>query len=381
MKNIHITASPYNHPSRILKETRFLSEFAEIEKIIVVALNQGGEPECEEIDANRTIWRVPLVTKSLPKILPFQLLKLLEYSTKILIFAWKNNVRLVNVHNVALLPQAALIKLVCKARLVYDTHELETETNGRKGLKKILSKIVERVFVSHADLVILVGWKIENWYRAKYGIDNTVTILNCPYSRAPKKSNLLRDELHIKGDQRILIYQGGLFAGRGIEQLLEVFSQIEETDWVLVCMGFGQLDVLINQYASKNKNIFFQKAAPPESVLDYTSSADVGIAYIDNPSLNDRYCLPNKFFEYVMARLPVIVNDSEEMAEIVEGTGIGFVIPELTPESLLLALQKLDNKSKLEIADSLDLIADKYSWESQESRMLVAYKKYVFHTQ
>ena len=39
------------------------------------------------------------------------------------------------------------MKVSCGAELIYDAHELETETHSLKGVKKKLAKVVERLFI------------------------------------------------------------------------------------------------------------------------------------------------------------------------------------------------------------------------------------------
>jgi len=58
-------------------------------------------------------------------------------------------------------------------------------------------------------------------------------------------------------------------------------------------MGYGELEPLVREHAASRPNIRLKEAVEPGMVLPYTCSADVGVTYIDNGSLNDRLCLPN----------------------------------------------------------------------------------------
>jgi glycosyltransferase involved in cell wall biosynthesis len=113
-------------------------------------------------------------------------------------------------------------------------------------------------------------------------------------------------------------------------------------------------------------------------VLPYTCSADVGVTYIDNGSLNDRLCLPNKMFEYIMAGLPVIVNDAPEMRRVVEEYRIGVILESLTGESLARALDEIDRLDRGVLAENLKRAASVFSWENQEKVMLGAYGEHVW---
>ena len=52
------------------------------------------------------------------------------------------------------------------ALMIYDTHELETETNELRGIKS-LAKIVEFIFINTVDHVFVVSENIADWYKQK----------------------------------------------------------------------------------------------------------------------------------------------------------------------------------------------------------------------
>jgi hypothetical protein len=57
-----------------------------------------------------------------------------------------------------------------------------------------------------------------------------------------------------------------------------------------------------------------------------TSSADYGLNITENTCLSRYYALPNKIFEYVMARIPIIVSNDYERGRFVKENQIGFVV-------------------------------------------------------
>ena len=306
-----------------------------------------------------------------------QLIKYIEFSARVIRFARTKGVELVNIHHLALLPLGVVLKWTCGAKLVFDAHELETETYGLSGLRQVIARHVERMLISYADLVIVVSGGINDWYRNKYGLSNIVTVLNCPEFQEPQRAGFLHRELNIPEGRKIVIYQGELVRGRGVEGLLKSFAEFDDDQYVLVLMGYGELEPLIKEYADSRGNIYFRRAVAPSAVLKYTASADVGISYIQNTSLNDHYCLPNKLFEYIMASIPVIVNDVPEMRRVVTENRIGIVLNELTPKSLRGALDELTHIDAGALKENLKRAASKYSWETQERVMINAYETYV----
>ncbi len=375
--NLHITLTPFRNESRVLKETASLMRSELVQHVYIAALYEDGLKEHEEIDDMRTVWRIRLRSRKWSKRLFIQLIKYLEFFFRVSKYARIKKIKCVNIHHLGLLPLGIFLKFICRAKLVYDAHELETEKNGLTGFRQVLARYVERIFINYADLVIVVGDAINKWYREKYGLTNIITVLNCPEFQEPRKTQRLHDDLNIPKEKKIVIYQGGLVLGRGIEHLLKVFSEQDDQKHVLVCMGYGELESLIREYAQLNSNIYFHEAVAPTEVLKYTASADIGVFFVDNSNLSYYLCLPNKLFEYIMAGLPVIVNNAPEMSRVVNENQIGIVLNELTALSLNRALDDISKMNFKILIQNLRRTAESYSWDNQAPLMISAYKKYV----
>ncbi|MBD2135671.1 glycosyl transferase family 1, partial [Sphaerospermopsis sp. FACHB-1094] len=163
--NLHITLTPFRNESRLLKETSSLLKAEELKKILIVALYEDKLQEFETIDARRSVWRVKLKSRSWSKSLWVQILKYLEFGWRVSRFATANQVNIVNVHSLGLLPLGVWLKLKLGAKLIYDAHELETETAGAKSIRKALSQLTEKLLIPYVDLTIVVGNKIKEFYQ------------------------------------------------------------------------------------------------------------------------------------------------------------------------------------------------------------------------
>jgi len=377
INNLHIILNSFRYESRILKETASLMRSGLVRHVYIAALHEDGLKEHEEIDNRRTVWRARLNTRKWPRVFIVQLIKYLEFCVRVIRYARMKNVKLVNIHNLGLLPLGVFVKWLCSARLVYDAHELETECHWVRGLQQVFSRHVERIFIKYADLVIVVSDGINAWYREKYGLTNIVTVLNCPEFQKPERSKVLYHELNIPEDVKIVIYQGMLIRGRGLEELLKIFAGYGDDKHVLVLMGYGELEPLIKEYADSHSNIYFHKAVAPAEVLKYTCSADVGISFIEDISLSHHWCLPNKLFQYIMAGLPVIVSNLPEMRRVVTENQIGIVLDEITFQSLRRALDQLAPVNDKALTANLKRLGMLYSWQNQERVMINSYKKYI----
>ena len=380
---IHIYLSHFENESRILKETKSLISHQIVDKVIVLALGKEGLAEEELIDAGRVVYRVrPRLFRNktigfgLSKL--FMVIKLVDMLFKYLSVIRKEKPMFINLHQVMVLPLIPFIKLISpQSILVYDAHELETETNGLKGTRKRIFRFFERLWVKKFKLVIVVGAAIEDWYRNEYGIENIITVMNCPIYQKVSKHNLFRQEFGISADSTIFLYQGALFKGRGIEIMLEAFASMDDDRYVLMIMGYGRMEDVIKEYAIKFSNIYFKKAVEPSVVLNYTSSADVGISIIENVCLSYYYCLPNKIFEYLMAEIPCIVSNMKEMSEYVTHYGTGVIAHDTSKEALIAAVRSIDQFDMYQFKQNIEMVKNQFCWQTQEKIMIEAYKKLI----
>ena len=360
-KVINIVLNDFTNDSRVLKVSKSLLSLGF--DPIVVAMHNTGLVTTELVHGFN-VQRVKLFTRSLPKWKPIQLIKYFEFLFRVL-FTFKK-VDVVHCNDLNTLPLGLLIKICgSNVKVIYDCHEYETETNGLKGIRKKIKKILEGLLIAYADAVITVSDAIANEYSRLYNISKPYIILNCPAFSELKKQNLFRDSLCIRDDQTIFLYQGRLSNGRGIELLLEAFSDLPSDKNVLVCMGYGPLQSLVHKKAQQHKTVFFHPAVKPEILLNYTSSANYGVSFIEDTCLNYRYCLPNKIFEYIMAGLPVITSNLFEMKQLVKAERVGIVAEENTVAGFRKALQSsLDQDYEL-IQRNVFEARKKYCWEVQ----------------
>jgi len=377
--NIHIYPSPMTHESRIMKETKAIGELKIVDKVIAVGIWEKGLPITEEVTEQVQIKRIKSFFPEFKKNTLSRIILTIEWMIKVFFYFVFKKVKIINAHNLAVLPLSVLLKLFNrKAILVYDAHELETERNGWRNTTKRIAKVVERLLIKFVDELIVVSPEIENWYKTKYNLKNVTTVLNTPPYKNINKQDIFRDKFNIKDDSLIFLYQGLLTPGRGIELILKTFSDLFKefgNKYVVVFLGNGHLSEDILKYKEKNKNIFHHQAVTQDVLLNYTSSADIAFSLIENTCLSYYYCLPNKLFEYTMAGVPVIVTNLFEMEKLVTKHKIGYVIDKFDGNSLS---KLITQTSKIEInqfKSNLNIFKEKYNWNNEEKKLIDIYTK------
>lgn len=379
MNNLHISLTDFRNESRVIKETNSIAKIDEIDHVYIAALHSEGLFGTESLNDKVTVNRFILKTRSLNKNLLTQLIKYIEFVFKVLFFYKRKHIKLINIHSLGLLPLGYLLKSIYGAKLIYDTHELESETNGSKGIRKNIAKLVERILIKKVDHVFVVSENIADWYKNTYNIQRPTVVLNAPKLSFPTKTNVFRDTLDIRSDQIIVLYQGGLSKGRGVGFLLSAFKQRHDDKVVILFMGYGELEDDIIKASKQSSRIYFHPAVSPDIVLDFTVSADVGISFIENTCLSYYYCMPNKLFEYAMASLPVIVSNMKEMREMVENYNMGLVVDDSNIESINDTIDCLLTKDLDVMRLNARNAAENHAWEIQEENMLAVYRDQLLH--
>lgn len=319
---------------------------------------------------------IRLVTDKLPSYSLFNYLKLFEFIIKSFLKSRHYRPQIIHANDLKGLLIAALIKkwFHKEVKIVYDAHEYETEVNGLKGFQKKIYKLLERRLIKQVTRMITVSDTIAQEYVRLYGLEKPEVLFNVPKVtfKGDSKFDLFREKFKIRTDQRIFLYQGYLMPGRGIEILLESFKGLEDDKDVIVFMGKGSLTDLIKSY-QKTGSVFFHEFVNPSQYLHYTSSADVGISFIEDISLSDRYCLPNKLFEYMFCGLPVVCSNLPEMRKLVEEHSIGIVAKNNSITGFKEAFNDLNKKGLDFFKENIPRASSLYSWSNQEEKLIRLY--------
>ena len=278
-----------------------------------------------------------------------------------------------NCHSLPVLPLSVLVKFWKRCVLVYDPHELETETAGLRGRRQWLARRVESALIGRADTVCVVNRSIADWYAGRYRLKQVWVVRNVPYRSEPEpvRTGALRRAVGLAPEAQLFLYQGLLAPGRGVGLLIDAFSGM--LDRHLVFMGYGELEGRIREAAAQHANIHFMPAVPPGQVKDYTVDADVGISLIENVCLSYYLCLPNKLFEYAACGVPAVVSDFPEMGRFVDEYDCGWKV---APDAQVL-------RRLMQCLTAAELAAKRantqgssrlYCWQEEEKMLLAMYQ-------
>ena len=374
--NLHVYPSNMKHESRILKETKSLADAGLFDKVFIAGIWEKDFLEHEKLDSTREIWRVPLKTRNFSNGSIWKIIKYIEWELRIYFRFKKEYITFVNCHCLSTLPIGMLFKLFMKSKLVYDTHELETEVVSAVGMRKKMAKVMEKLLIHFADIIIVVSESIAKWYKNQYSLKEVHVIRNIPYQQQNKNeySSILKEKFGIQDDEILFINQGLLSEGRGIEILLNAFSKIDKKKHI-VFMGKGILESLVKEFEKNFSNIHLYPPVIPKEVISYIKSADAGISLTENTCLNHFYSLPNKVFECILSGLPLIVSDFPDMGKIIDENKCGWKVS--VDEKSVINL--INNKSIEDIKEKRNNVLncrDNFAWDKEEKKLLKAYSAF-----
>lgn len=257
------------------------------------------------------------------------------------------------------------IKLGCGARLVYDSHELWPDRNGRWEWRPWLLA-GEALFVRAADVVITSSPGYADVLASRYRIVRPVVVRNIPerssYSRSvspvpvgPASTSLDAAPLDAIARARRswiegppapprVVYVGGLMPGRGLEQMIDALPLLP--DVCLCAIGPGppryRAGLLDRARAARVEDrVELRPPVAPGEVQSVLSGAAAGLCLIQPVCRSYELSLPNKLFEYAAAGVPVLASDVPVIAAVVRGEGLGEVVPAGGPRAIAASLERL----------------------------------------
>lgn len=259
----------------------------------------------------------------------------------------------------------AASRLRCK-KLIFDAHELFPEVpelQHRPRVKQFWQRLEDRIF-PHLQYSLTVCESIANYYRDRYGIDMKV-VRNVPYRR----TNVEPLSLTVPEGKKIIIYQGALNTGRGIEWVIEAMPFIENA--VLYIIGDGDIRAMLQQRVRELKiadKVFFHGKVEAGELHRYTHSANLGLCLLENRGLSYYYSLPNRIFDYLHAGIPVLASPFPEIRKIVETYHTGVLTDDYSSKGLARTIT--DILKNTYPTGHFQTIADEFCWEKEEAILL-----------
>ncbi len=232
------------------------------------------------------------------------------------------------------------------ARTIFDAHEYFPRQYENIRLQRIVYQGYRRyicnTYIPQVDAMMTVGQNIADQYERDNGVRPLVLTNAAAYVEL---SPVLRPET----EPRIrMVHHGRGNRSRKIEHMMMMMDHLDDRfalDLLLVASNPDDRAYIeeLKQRADSHPRIRMLDPIPMQELIPFSHQYDIGLFLLDPMSFSYLHALPNKFFEFLQARLAIAIGPSPEMARIVKTYDCGVVSDDFSPHSLAEQLQKLDH--------------------------------------
>ncbi|MFZ4615413.1 MAG: glycosyltransferase [Rectinemataceae bacterium] len=232
-----------------------------------------------------------------------------------------------------------------RSRILFDAHEyspgqLPSTRQGRK--RNAWARYLMRKYMPFCDRMTTVSDGIADEYEKSFSITRPDVIVNA----APFQDLV---PVERKDGKILLVHHGISIPLRKIEETIKAMSFLDERfelHFYLVQSDLRYHAGLVS-LSKGDRRIVFHDPVPMSEIPVTLNHYDIGIAMFQPITFNIKHVLPNKFFEFIQARIAVAIGPSPEMEAYVRRCELGLIAMDFTAEALA---EKLATLSLLDIA-------------------------------
>jgi hypothetical protein len=225
------------------------------------------------------------------------------------------------------------------APVLADMHEWAAEEQSRiLAWRVLISPYMEHLcasFLPRTNAVTTVSQGLAKLYGQQYGTLAQVV------RNAPEFQDI--DPSVVDPKQIRLVHSGIADAERNIVGLIDAVHQLGQgfsLDLYLVDVPGGYLDLIRKKIANLPR-ITLHDPVPPETLPRILNRYDLGVFLYPISTLSHLHHLPNKFFDFVQARLGLVFSSAPEVDDYIQRFGLGLITQDWTADALVHALQNI----------------------------------------
>lgn len=368
LRTLLLVRNAVSHDARVLRAARVAAQALGGETLIVgvaTATAPAGETRVEGVRVLRLKARGRVPTVRLRRALSG-----VSFAWQALALARRERPTLVHANDWNTMWCGIAIKLTCRARLVYDSHELWADRNGRWEWRPWLLAS-EALFVRVADAVLTASPGYADALARRYRVARPTIVRNIPDVPSAAACEPRRPPC--------VVYVGGLMPGRGLEQTIDALALTESIRLRMVGPGAASYRTSLVQRAQAAgvaDRVQLEPPVPPAYVPALLGSAMAGLCLIQPLCRSYELTLPNKLFEYAAAGVPVLASDLPVIAAVVREHGLGEVVPANDPPEIAAGLRRLSEPARWSAAAShTRSFAQANDWRGESGTLAGVYTK------
>ncbi len=257
-------------------------------------------------------------------------------------------------------------------RVVYDAHEF---LPGLEESREFLAgnSWYEASHIRRADRIVTVSDPLADLLLDHHGLERRPSVtLNAPEAAArtidPDFTQDVRSDCGLADDVPLLVYSGGVAARRGLDVVIQGLAELPGVHLAIIANRDPAGRALIDATAAESQvtdRVHVLDFVPRERIIQHLRTADVAVHPMIHLA-NHEIALPNKFFDYVYAGLPMVVSDVRHLAQVVDDNGLGRSFPARDPAAFAAATRAvLADLPAYRRAVADCPLRDDWTWEAQ----------------
>lgn len=274
-------------------------------------------------------------------------------------------------HDALLLPFVFRIK--GQAKVIFDAREYYPGELENSTLWKIIDRPEKlricKKYMPLCDAIMTVSQGIVNRYKRDIGVDCTL-VRSAPlfYQAAvtPTAESTIR-----------MVHHGVANRDRVLENMIDVFQFLDQRftlDFYLAGTN-DRYKKELKRRAAGERRIQFLEPVGFNEIVPMLQNYDIGLYLLEPTGFNTEHSLPNKFFEFIQARLAVAIGPSPEMASLIKQYGCGIVSNSFSVRNMADMLNTLQAKDVQIMKQASNQAANQLCFEVESQKIVQIFKE------
>jgi len=264
--------------------------------------------------------------------------------------------------------------------LIYDAHEYYRghEIFHHRPVRKGFWMWFENRITRHPEYLITVSEPLAEFFKRDYPwIKHIVVIRSLPSIKEIEIQG--PDYSEIEFPPKLIIFHGYFMSGRALEKIISALSLVEDKEIRLMLIGNGPLENILRSRVETlqlQDRVQFRDILPADQLLAFIRKATFGLAIIEPISLNRQNALPNKFFEYIHAGVPVLASNIPTLQHYIDRYKVGRTVDPGDIRSIATTMVEMVNdRTKLALwKRNCRLAAAELNWEKESEKLKDIYQ-------
>ncbi|MFQ4139210.1 glycosyltransferase [Nodosilinea sp. PGN35] len=271
---------------------------------------------------------------------------------------------LIVVENIELLPLA--LRRRKNAKVIFDAREYYPLEFGNDLKFKLINAPLMRFlcdrYLKACDQIITVSLGLSQKYTREFGV-HPVLIMSTPRAIDLAPSPVLEQSIR-------LVHHGAANPDRCLENMIDTMEQLDDRFSLdLYLTGNSKYINHLKRLASQNPRITFCEPVKFKDIVTMLNAYDIGLYLLEPTNFNTTHSLPNKFFEFIQARLMLAIGPSPAMANLVAHYGCGIVTRDFMPTSMAKLVNALTAADVSSYKLRSDIAAKQLNWECEGEKL------------